>query len=157
MGMGNRELNCEVRKVYFIFSHYLNRKGVLLANKSSIKTYMDLDVWKISHELVVKIYKLTRDFPKDETYGIISQLKSAASSIPANIAEGNGKQYLKEYIQFLYISKSSLNETRYFLLLSKDLGYIRNNKYEEVIEQLNRIEKMLMGLINSLKRKINEK
>jgi four helix bundle protein len=133
----------------------LTIKGVILENKPTIKTFMGLDVWKISHEFVINIYKLTRDFPKDETYGIISQLKRAASSIPANIAEGNGKQHLKEYIQFLYVSKSSLNETRYFLLLSKDLGYVEVNKYKELIDHLNHIEKMLMGLINSLKRKID--
>ena len=116
---------------------------------------MDLDVWKTSHELVVKIYKITKDFPKEETYGLVSQLRRAAYSIPSNIAEGNGKQYAKEYIQYLYISKSSLNETRYFLLLSKELGYIIDNKYDEFIVPLDRIEKMLMGLIKSLKKKIN--
>jgi four helix bundle protein len=129
--------------------------GVLMVKNSSIITYMDLDVWKTSHELVVKIYKITRDFPKEETYGLISQLRRGAYSIPSNIAEGNGKQYTKEYIQFLYIAKSSLNETRYFLFLSKDLDYIKENKYNELIGLLNQIEKMLMGLINSLKKKIN--
>ena len=84
----------------------------------------------------------------------MSQLRRAAYSIPANIAEGNGKQYTKEYVQYLYISKSSLNEARYFLLLSKDLEYIKEDKYNELIGLLDPIEIKLMGLIRSLKRKL---
>ena len=126
-----------------------------MANKKEIKNYMDLDVWKKSHEFVIDIYKITKDFPKFEIYSLISQLRRAAYSIPANIAEGNGKQYIKEYIQFLYISKASINEARYFLLLSKDLDYINNNKFHKLIKLLNPIEMMLMGLIRSLKRKVN--
>jgi four helix bundle protein len=122
--------------------------------ESSIRTYLDLDVWKISHKLVLMVYEITKKFPKIEVYGLTSQLRRAASSIPANIAEGNGKQYIKEYIQYLYTAKSSLNETRYFLLLSKDLDYVDEEIYNELVDLLDRIEKMLMGLINSLKKKI---
>ena len=88
---------------------------------SEIKTYMDLDVWNFSHEFVLEIYKITRRYPEDEKFGLTSQLRRSSSAIPANIAEGNGRQTTKDYIHFLYISKSSLNEARYFLLLSKDL------------------------------------
>ena len=118
-----------------------------------IKDYMDLNVWKKSHRLVVDIYKITRDFPKYEIYGLVSQLRRAAFSIPANIAEGNGKQYFKEYIQFLYISKSSLNETKYFILLSKELGYLSEDRYNELMASIENISMMLMGLIKSLKKK----
>ena len=120
-----------------------------------IKDYMDLNVWKKSHRLVVDIYKITRDFPKYEIYGLVSQLRRAAFSIPANIAEGNGKQYFKEYIQFLYISKSSLNETKYFILLSKELGYLSEERYNELRASIENISMMLMGLIKSLKKKNN--
>ncbi len=122
-------------------------------NKSRIESFMDLDVWKVSHELVLEIYKTTIDFPKFEIYGLTSQLRRAAASIPANIAEGNGKQYLKGYINSLYISKASLNEARYFLLLSKDLEYLNENKYDDLNILLERISMMLMALISSLKKK----
>lgn len=122
---------------------------------TKINYYMDLDVWKKSHEFVMEIYKISKKFPKEEIYGLISQLRRAAYSIPANIAEGNGKQYVKEYIQYLYISKSSLNEIRYYLLLSKDLNYIDNEKYHLLLKLLIQIEKMVMGLIKSLKQKLN--
>jgi len=128
-----------------------------MSNDSVIKTYQDLEVWKQSHNFVTLIYKITRTFPENEIYGIVTQIRRAAYSIPANIAEGNAKQYLKEYIQSLYYSKASLNETRYFLLLSKDLKYIKENKYNELISLLDHIEIMLMGLIKSLKRKLKSK
>ena len=124
--------------------------------KKAINIYEDLEVWKQSHRFVVDIYRITQNFPTNERYGLISQLRRAAYSIPANIAEGNGKQHKKEYIHFLYIAKSSLNEARYFLLLSKDLKYMKEDKYDELINLLRFIEIMLMGLIKSLKRKINE-
>lgn len=125
-----------------------------MSKDSTIKTYKDLEVWKYSHKFVMEIYKITRDFPKHEIYGLVSQIRRAAYSIPANIAEGNGKQYLKEYIQSLYISKASLNEASYLLLLSKDLKYLKENKYNELTSLLNHVEIMLMGLIKSLKKKI---
>ena len=70
-----------------------------MTKDASIRTYNDLDVWKTSHMLVVELYKITKHFPKDETYGLVSQLRRADYSIPANIAEGNGRQYTKEYTQ----------------------------------------------------------
>ncbi len=124
---------------------------------SEIKTYMDLDVWNFAHELVLEIYKVTRKFPSDEKFGLTAQLRRAASSIPSNIAEGNGRKGTGEYIYFLYISRGSLNETRYFLLLSKDLEYLQKTKHDELIKILNRVELILMGLIRSLKRKQKEK
>ena len=113
--------------------------------------YFDLDVWKVSHKFVLKIYRITKRFPKEEIYGLTFQIRRAASSIPANIAEGNGKQYLRGYIHSLYISKGSLNEVGYFLLLSRDLEYLDNENYEDLITLLDRISLMLMALISSLK------
>jgi four helix bundle protein len=125
--------------------------------KSLIETYMDLNVWVFSHEFVLEIYKITKKYPEDEKFGLTNQLRRAASSIPANIAEGNGKQSTRLYIQSLYISKAELNETRYFLLLSKDLEYLDEEKYDDLIKSLEQISKMLVGLIRSLKRKIKNK
>jgi four helix bundle protein len=124
---------------------------------SLIETYMDLNVWIFSHEFVLEIYKITKKYPDDEKFGLTNQLRRAASSVPANIAEGNGKQTTRLYIQSLYISKAELNEARYFLLLSKDLEYIDENKYDDLIKSLEQISKMLVGLIRSLKRKIENK
>ena len=125
--------------------------------KSEIVTYMDLDVWNLAHEFVLEIYKITKKYPEDEKFGLTNQLRRAASSIPANIAEGNGKQTTRLYIQSLYISKAELNEARYFLLLSKDLNYLMQEKYIELKMKLDRIEMMLMGLIKSLKNKDKNK
>jgi four helix bundle protein len=121
--------------------------------ESEIVTYRDLDVWNLAHEFVQEIYKITKKFPEDEKFGIIYQLRKASSSIPANIAEGNGRQTTKSYIHFLYIARGSLNEARYFLLLSKDLEYLKKLKHDELVKLLDRVEKMLMGLIRALKRK----
>ena len=118
---------------------------------------MDLNVWIFSHEFVLEIYKITKKYPEDEKFGLTNQLRRAASSIPANIAEGNGKQTTRLYIQSLFISKAELNEARYFLLLSKDLNYLMQEKYIELKMKLDRIEMMLMGLIKSLKNKVKNK
>ena len=111
----------------------------------------DLRVWKKAHSVVLSIYKITDTFPRRETYGIISQLRRASSSIAVNIVEGQARKSTKEYLQFLYHSRGSLEETRYFLVLSKDLDYISADKYEELTQQCEDISKMLNGLIKSLK------
>ena len=114
--------------------------------------WKELEVWKESHELVLDIYKITSSFPNEEKYGIISQLRRSSSSIPANIVEGQSRNSTKEYLQFLYNSRGSLEETRYFILLSKDLGYISEKELKELEQKFIRISKMLNGLIKSLKR-----
>ena len=91
--------------------------------------WKDLMVWQKSHDMVLDIYKLIKDFPKSETYSLVDQIKRAAYSVPANIVEGHSKNTRKDFIRYLYISRVSLEELRYFLLLSKDLGYIAKEKY----------------------------
>jgi four helix bundle protein len=78
----------------------------------------DLDVWKKSHELVLKIYEVSKSFPKNETYALTDQIRRASTSVPANIVEGQSINTTKEYLQFLYNARGSLEEVRYFLLLS---------------------------------------
>lgn len=111
-------------------------------------THKDLDVWKISMDFVVDIYKLTRSFPKDEKYGLTSQLRRAAVSIPSNIAEGAGRKGGKEYIQFLYIALGSLAELDTQLILAERLGYGDTKKQ---IEILNTIKSKIINLIKYLK------
>lgn len=120
------------------------------ASPKKMKTHKDLDVWKEAMTLVKGIYRLTADFPKEETYGLVSQIRRAAVSIPSNIAEGAARNSNKEFIQFLYISLGSLAELETQLLLSKELGFLEN---EEIDGSIVRIRKMLLGLIKHLRGK----
>ena len=91
--------------------------------RAKIQRVEDLLVWQKSHQLVLAVYTATRAFPKDERYGIVSQIRRAAASVPANIAEGFRKRTKVEKQRFVTIAHASLEETRYFLILSRDLGY----------------------------------
>lgn len=119
--------------------------------ETRIRTYEDLEVWKLSHHLVLDIYKLSEQFPKEENFIIKSQILRAAISIPANIAEGIGRSTRKEYIHFLVISRGSLNEVNYFLLLIKDLGYLPLERYLTLKEDITHITMMLNKLITRLR------
>lgn len=113
-------------------------------------SWRDLEVWQESHLLVLKIYKLIANFPSCERYTLSDQIKRAAYSISSNIVEGHSRSSKKEFQRFLYISRGSLEELRYFLLLANDLTYIDNKIYEEYEHKLIQISKMLNGLIKSL-------
>jgi four helix bundle protein len=97
------------------------------------------------------IYKTTGSFPKDELYGLTSQIKRAASSIPANIAEGCGRETNAELNRFLYIAMGSASELEYHLLLAHELGFIDIKQYEQLNEQLDKVKRMLNNLIQKLK------
>jgi four helix bundle protein len=96
-----------------------------------MQTHKDLDVWKESMALAKQIYLLTAKFPKEETYGLISQIRRSAVSIPSNIAEGAARNSTKEFIQFLYVSLGSLAELETQLLLSKEIGIVEYSKFED--------------------------
>lgn len=115
--------------------------------------WKDLDVWKKSHEAVKEIYKITAEYPKEELYGLSSQIKRAAVSVPTNIVEGFSRNSTKEYLQFLYNSRGSLEELRYLLFLSKDLEIITKGIQENFEKKCEIISKLLNGLINSLKKR----
>ena len=114
-----------------------------------IRNFTDLIVWQKSHQFVLKIYNFTKSFPPDEKFGLISQMRRAAVSIPANIAEGFRKRGVKDKAQFYNISQASLDESMYFLILSKDLGYLKSNT--EMLSDAAEIHRLLHGLIESLK------
>ena len=120
-------------------------------NRENMETFQNLKVWQVAHKLVLEIYNITKQFPDNERFRLTDQICRSAISIAANIAEGKGRNTLKEYIQFLYNARGSLEETKYHLILSKDLGYINENKFKELIAGYNQVGKMLNGLINSLK------
>ncbi len=125
-----------------------------LAELPRVNNYRDLLVWKQGIELVKLIYKITREFPKEELYGLTSQIRRCAVSIPSNIAEGHARDSLKEYIQFLSIAAGSLAELQTQLVIAKELG-MGQAKYIEVAEQLaEKTLKMLRSLQRALKNKL---
>ena len=115
-----------------------------------MKTHKDLDVWKKSIEFVSEIYQVTSSFPKEELYGLTSQIRRAAISIPSNIAEGAARNHKKEFTQFLYISLSSSTELETQIIIAHNLGYINLSQYNLYLEKLGIISKMLQGLIKSI-------
>jgi four helix bundle protein len=116
-------------------------------NKKSAKIFQDLIVWKKAHEFVLMVYKYTTDFPKMEIYGLTSQFRRAAVSIPANIAEGFKKKGRADKARFLNIAQGSLEECRYCLILSKDLGYGEPRKLNV---QLTEVSKLLTAYTASI-------
>jgi len=124
--------------------------------KTKINNFEDLKVWKLAHQTVLETYKLSESFPKSEGYRITSQLLRAVVSIPTNIAEGMGRYSKKEFIQFLIIARGFVEECKYLFLLTKDLGYITENKFNGLSESLNSIGKMINALINSLRSTVNQ-
>lgn len=115
-----------------------------------IITHKDLQVWQKSMDLVVTIYQLSAQFPSEEKYGLISQMRRSAVSIPSNISEGAARNSTKEYIRFLYISLGSLSELETQLMIANRLNQLNNMLEEEVTE----IRKMLISLIKKLEQKI---
>jgi len=117
----------------------------------SMKTHKDLDVWKKAIEFVISIYKITKSFPKEELYGLVSQIRRSAVSIPSNIAEGAARNHDKEFLQFLYFALASASELETQLIIANNLGFIDDDISKELIDELNVISKMLQGLIKSVK------
>ena len=117
-----------------------------------MKTHKDLLLWQKSIDFVTEIYITTQHFPKDEQYGIASQLRRAAVSIPSNIAEGAARNSDKEFIRFLSIARGSASEIETLLLISKNLEYLQE-VYEEKQEKLTEINKMLNALISKIKQR----
>jgi len=121
-----------------------------------LKSFENLDVWEAAHKLVLEIYKITKKFPEEERFRLIDQLCRSAASVPANIAEGTGRKTLNEYIQYLYNARGSFEETRYHLILARDLNYIDKVEFSALKKQYDSIGKMLNGLIKSLKSSQNK-
>jgi len=116
-----------------------------------MQNYKDLKVWEKSHQFTLTVYEITKSFPKDEIYSLTNQLRRAASSIPANIAEGCGKNSQAEFAHFLNISLGSANESEYFLILSKDLQYLNENNFSTLFATINEIKAMLISLITKVR------
>lgn len=122
---------------------------------NTIKDFIDLYSWQESHKLVLMIYKIIRKFPKEETFALSDQMRRASVSITSNIAEGFGRQTIKEKIQFYYQAQGSLSEIKNQLIISKDLNYIDQKEFTEILDQANLSHQLLHGLIKKSKSYIN--
>ncbi len=116
-----------------------------------MKDFRKLKVWERAHHMILKIYKVTEKFPREELYGLISQIRRAGVSIPTNIAEGAIRSSDADFARFLYIALGSTSELEYLILLSQDLKYIKSELYNELNNEINEIKKMLIALIQKLK------
>jgi four helix bundle protein len=123
------------------------------AVRRMLRNFKDLKVWQKSYQLCLEIYRVTRKFPKEEIYTLISQIRRSALSIPSNIAEGYGRKTTPEYIHSLYIAYGSICELETQLLLSGDLGYIETANMKKLEDDLGAVERMLKALIKSLENK----
>lgn len=118
-----------------------------------MRPHEKLDIWKLSIDLVVEIYSVTQAFPYEERRGLQSQIRRAAISIPANIAEGAARQSDKEFVRFLHIAQGSASELETELLIAKRLGFISEGDFIEKYEKLNFIARKTIGLIRYLRNK----
>ena len=118
-----------------------------MVNEGKIRTHKDLAVWQRAIELVVDVYQITKSFPKEEIYGLVSQMRRAAVSIPANIAEGAARQTKKEFYQFIHISIGSLSELETHFIIATRLSYCLKEQGDEMLSKLDTIRRMLFGLL----------
>lgn len=120
--------------------------------EKQIKSFRDLLIWQRGIQLVKEVYEETRNFPKEELYGLTNQMRRSAISIPSNISEGHIRQHKSEFIQFLSIALGSLAELETQILIAKELGYISSERTEYLIDQMNSMGKMIRGLMKKLTR-----
>ena len=116
-----------------------------------MKDFRQLKVWEKSHQLALSVYKATKEFPKEELYGLTSQIRRASMSIPTNIAEGCGRNTDKEFARFLQIAMGSASETEYQLILARDLEFLPTNSYEKLHSEVEEVKRMLASLLKTLR------
>ena len=117
---------------------------------NTIKSYKDLDVWMAAMSLAESCYLTTRNFPREETYGMTSQIRRASTSIPANIAEGYGRDQTGSFIQFLRVSQGSTRELETHVILAGRVGLLRSDMVSGLLDECEKISKMLRSMIRSL-------
>ncbi len=120
---------------------------------AKIVRFEQLEAWQQAHQLALMVYRMTGSFPAEEKFGLVSQMRRAAVSVPANVAEGFKRRGLPEKIRFYNMAESSLEELRYYFILSKDLAYISTN--DELMAQGDTVGRLLYGLISSTERRRN--
>lgn len=117
-----------------------------------IPGYKNLEVWKAADELAIAVYQFTRNYPKEELFGLVSQMRRCAVSVPANIVEGYGRRTDKDKLQFYYIARGSLNELEYYLDISRRLGYLPEAEHARAIELRGNVGKLLHGLMRAIEK-----
>jgi four helix bundle protein len=122
----------------------------LIHNEAAMKDFRKLKVWERAHQFVLAVYQTTASFPRDETYGLTTQIRRAASSIPSNIAEGCGRDGDAELARFCLITRGSASELEYQILLAHDLKLIPSGRYQELSEEITEIKRMLTVLVQKL-------
>lgn len=116
-----------------------------------MRDFKELKVWEKSHLLTLAVYKATATFPREELYGLISQIRRSCASIPANIAEGCGRSGESELARFFHIAMGSASELEYHLLLARDLGFLKSQDYEPLATEVTEVKRMLASFIQKLK------
>ena len=116
-----------------------------------MRNFKELKVWEKAHRLTLEVYKATASFPKEELYGLTSQIRRAAASVPANIAEGCGRETKVEFARFLQISMGSASELEYHLLLARDLNFLTETIYGPLESHVTEVKRMLTSLIQRIK------
>ena len=116
-----------------------------------MRDFKKLQVWKRSHDLTLRIYELTSEFPRYEIYGLTSQIRRASASVPTNIAEGCGRDGSTEFARFLQIASGSTSETEYLTLLAHDLKYFNDDQYVELMDTIVSLKKMLTALLRNVR------
>ena len=119
-----------------------------MAKAGPLEGIKKIKAWELADRFVVEVYRVTRHFPREELYGLTSQLRRAAVSVPANIAEGSQRQYLKEYLQFLCVARASMGEAAYYIHLAQQLGYLKDDELNALGEIQVEASKTLTGLIH---------
>lgn len=121
-----------------------------------MRNYRDLQVWGKAHELTLDLYRVSRDFPREEIYGVTSQLRRAAASIGANLAEGCGRRASGELARFVRIAMGSASELDYHLLLCRDLGFMKDGDFKRSAIHLTEVRKMLTSFLSKVEAQINQ-
>jgi len=116
-----------------------------------MRDFRQLRIWELSHNLTLKIYRITKDFPKEELFSLTSQMRRSSSSIPTNIAEGCGRGSNSDYARFLQIAVGSSSELDYQILLAKDLEYIDNTLYAELNNEISSLQRQLVALLQKVR------
>jgi len=120
-----------------------------------IRSFRDLRIWQVAMVLAERVYTMSRDFPKDETYGLRAQLRRAVISVPSNIAEGHTRSHTKEYLNHLSIAQGSLAETQCQLEIAMRLGYVASRQIQEILEMCEVLAKQMHSLRNALLKKVS--
>ena len=119
-----------------------------------IQSYRELEIWQLSMDLAEECYRVTKGFPREELFGMTSQIRRAAASIPANIAEGQGREHTREFLHHLSVARGSLMELETHLMLSHRVGLIDQVKADRILTQTERISRMLSGLRKALQKRL---